>query len=136
MYQIMEDIEYYDIPIYNFPYDVEEDDGEGGAGYTESELGHGLALGGAHPIPLPGMSMVPAGYTTFQHNALYGGQPADERSKSRSKSGGERKQAHAGVVHGQSVGRLPLPMGMGSMVNTVSSTVSVGPSARRSGRRF
>ena len=22
----MEDIEYYDIPIYNFPYDVEEDD--------------------------------------------------------------------------------------------------------------
>lgn len=28
MYQIMEDIEYYDIPIYNFPYDVEEDDEE------------------------------------------------------------------------------------------------------------
>lgn len=26
--QIMEDIEYYDIPIYNFPYDVEEDDEE------------------------------------------------------------------------------------------------------------
>ena len=24
--QIMEDIEYYDIPVYNFPYDVEEDD--------------------------------------------------------------------------------------------------------------
>lgn len=24
----MEDIEYYDIPIYNFPYDVEEDDEE------------------------------------------------------------------------------------------------------------
>ena len=22
----MEDIDYYDIPIYNFPYDVEEDD--------------------------------------------------------------------------------------------------------------
>ena len=22
----MEDIEYYDIPVYNFPYDVEEDD--------------------------------------------------------------------------------------------------------------
>ena len=26
--QIMEDIEYYDIPVYNFPYDVEEDDEE------------------------------------------------------------------------------------------------------------
>ncbi|EJD04013.1 septin [Fomitiporia mediterranea MF3/22] len=26
--RIMEDIEYYDIPIYNFPYDVEEDDEE------------------------------------------------------------------------------------------------------------
>ena len=28
MQQIMEDIEHYDIPIYNFPYDVEEDDEE------------------------------------------------------------------------------------------------------------
>lgn len=26
--KIMEDIEYYDIPIYNFPYDAEEDDEE------------------------------------------------------------------------------------------------------------
>jgi cell division control protein 11 len=25
-FQIMEDIEYYGIPVYNFPYDVEEDD--------------------------------------------------------------------------------------------------------------
>ncbi len=24
--QIMEDIEYYNIPVYNFPYDIEEDD--------------------------------------------------------------------------------------------------------------
>jgi cell division control protein 11 len=24
--QIVEDIEHYDIPVYNFPYDVEEDD--------------------------------------------------------------------------------------------------------------
>lgn len=24
----MEDIEHYDIPIYNFPYDIEEDDEE------------------------------------------------------------------------------------------------------------
>ena len=24
----MEDIDYYDIPVYNFPYDVEEDDEE------------------------------------------------------------------------------------------------------------
>ena len=118
-------------------FDVEEagDDANGEDEIYASELGHGPGQG-PHPVPLPGMPMVPSGYTTFQHNALYGGQPADERGKSRSKSGGERKQAHAGVVHGQSVGRLPLPMGMGSMVNTVSSTVSVGPSARRSGRRF
>ena len=27
-FQIMEDIEHYSIPIYNFPYDVEEDDEE------------------------------------------------------------------------------------------------------------
>ena len=26
--QIMEDIDHYEIPIYNFPYDVEEDDEE------------------------------------------------------------------------------------------------------------
>ena len=26
--RIMEDIEYYNIPVYNFPYDVEEDDEE------------------------------------------------------------------------------------------------------------
>jgi len=26
--RVMEDIEYHDIPIYNFPYDVEEDDEE------------------------------------------------------------------------------------------------------------
>jgi cell division control protein 11 len=26
--QIMEDIDHYDIPVYNFPYDVEEDDEE------------------------------------------------------------------------------------------------------------
>ncbi len=26
--QIMEDIEYYGIPVYNFPYDIEEDDEE------------------------------------------------------------------------------------------------------------
>ena len=26
--QIMEDIDHYEIPIYNFPYDIEEDDEE------------------------------------------------------------------------------------------------------------
>ena len=26
--RVMEDIEYYDIPVYNFPYDIEEDDEE------------------------------------------------------------------------------------------------------------
>ena len=34
----MEDIEYYDIPIYNFPYDVEEDDGDG-VGVPQGVLG-------------------------------------------------------------------------------------------------
>ena len=122
--------------------DVEEDDGEGGAGYTESELGHGLALGGAHPIPLPGMSMVPAGYTTFQHSALYGGGPGSggpgKRGSIVGGTGKTRKseEMHAGVAHGQSMQRLP--MGMSGMMSTVSSTVSVGTNtsgSRRGGTR-
>ena len=28
LFQIIEDIEHYDIPVYDFPYDVEEDDEE------------------------------------------------------------------------------------------------------------
>ncbi|KAI0634509.1 hypothetical protein C8Q77DRAFT_1056476 [Trametes polyzona] len=93
-----------------------------------------------HPIPLPGMPIVPSGPTTFRHSALYG-----RRSGARgSPAGGDRgglgssvgpgmgagpgsdreEQAHAGLVHGQSMQRLPVPMSM--MMTTVSSTVSVG----------
>ena len=115
--------------------DVDDVDEEvEGDGYMDSEIGHvphvselghdPQLTGGHHPIPMPGMRMVPAGYTTFQHSALYGrgqGQQASE------------EQTHAGIVHGQSMQKLP--MGMGRMVTTVSSTVSVGPSARRGATR-
>jgi septin family protein len=38
--KIMEDIEYYDIPIYNFPYDVEEDDEETIQDNSELRVSH------------------------------------------------------------------------------------------------
>ncbi|KAH9846722.1 hypothetical protein C2E23DRAFT_566456 [Lenzites betulinus] len=84
-----------------------------------------------HPIPLPGMPMVPSGYTTFRHSSLYG-----RRSGGRGSSGTttattegagserESEEVHAGLTHGQSLQRLPVPMSM--MMTTVSSTVSVG----------
>lgn len=37
--QIMEDIEYYGIPVYNFPYDVEEDDEDTIADNSELRVG-------------------------------------------------------------------------------------------------
>lgn len=40
----MEDIDYYEIPIYNFPYDVEEDDEETIADNMELRVSH-LLLG-------------------------------------------------------------------------------------------
>lgn len=121
--------------------DVEE--GGEGEGWVESELGHNPSLsGGHHPIPLPGMRMVPAGYTTFQHSALYGGSPTGVsggkagkggKTGKTGRGGREEEELHAGIVHGQSMQRLP--MGMARMMTTVSSTVSVGPSARRRGGR-
>ena len=36
----MEDIDYYEIPIYNFPYDVEEDDEETIADNMELRVSH------------------------------------------------------------------------------------------------
>lgn len=42
----MQDIEHYDIPVYNFPYDVEEDDEE--TIQDNSELR--VRLGGLEPI--------------------------------------------------------------------------------------
>ncbi|RPD60543.1 hypothetical protein L226DRAFT_484721 [Lentinus tigrinus ALCF2SS1-7] len=105
--------------------DVDEGAEGEGEGYMDSELGHNPQLtGGHHPIPMPGMRMVPAGYTTFQHSALYGRGAAEQ---------GAEEKTHAGIVHGQSMQKLP--MGMGRMVTTVSSTVSVGPSARRGATR-
>ncbi|OJT03628.1 hypothetical protein TRAPUB_5656 [Trametes pubescens] len=88
-----------------------------------------------HPIPLPGMPMVPSGYTTFRHSALYGRRAAARGSSSSpttrtpgAGAGAEREseeRAHAGLAHGQSMQRMPVPMSM--MMTTVSSTVSVGP---------
>lgn len=37
--QIMEDIEHYGIPVYNFPYDVEEDDEDTIADNSELRVG-------------------------------------------------------------------------------------------------
>ena len=39
----MEDIEHYDIPVYNFPYDVEEDDEETIQDNSELRVGHFLS---------------------------------------------------------------------------------------------
>ncbi|KAH9934466.1 uncharacterized protein BXZ73DRAFT_100658 [Epithele typhae] len=109
--------------------DVEEgEDADGSGELVESELGHVPLDHGvrAHPIPLPGMRIVPMGYTTFQHASLYG---ADAGGEGRS---GGRAQVHAGIAHGQTMQRLP--MGMSRPVTTVTSTVSVGAGARKGKR--
>ena len=43
-YQIMEDIEYYDIPVYNFPYDIEEDDEDTIQDNSELRVRHEASL--------------------------------------------------------------------------------------------
>lgn len=40
----MEDIEHYDIPVYNFPYDVEEDDEETIQDNSELRVGREVHL--------------------------------------------------------------------------------------------
>ncbi len=40
----MEDIEYYNIPVYNFPYDVEEDDEDTITDNQELRVGHAVGL--------------------------------------------------------------------------------------------
>ncbi|KAI1787041.1 hypothetical protein LXA43DRAFT_951657 [Ganoderma leucocontextum] len=112
--------------------DVDELEADGVAELYWSEIGHGYQHG-HHPVPLPGMQIVPSGYTTFQHNALYG-QERWERGERARGGPGQREPAHAGIAHGESMQRLPLPMGMTQMITTVSSTVSVGPSGGRNGR--
>ena len=112
--------------------DIDEVGADSTAEVYESEIGHGYQHG-PHPVPLPGMQIVPAGYTTFQHNALYGEERWDRGARGR-RGSSQREPAHAGIAHGESIQRLPLPMGMAQMMTTVSSTVSVGPSGRRNGR--
>ncbi|EIW53157.1 uncharacterized protein TRAVEDRAFT_74582 [Trametes versicolor FP-101664 SS1] len=105
------------------------------AAAAHSEQAHRHFQQQHHPIPLPGMPMVPSGYTTFRHSALYGRRSAARGSSSSpttrtsgAGAGGERdseERPHAGLAHGQSMQRMPVPMSM--MMTTVSSTVSVGP---------
>ena len=45
----MEDIEHYDIPVYNFPYDVEEDDEETVQDNSELRVGQTVFLGSTGP---------------------------------------------------------------------------------------
>ncbi|KAI0365417.1 hypothetical protein BV20DRAFT_761122 [Pilatotrama ljubarskyi] len=88
--------------------------------------GHGQASpqDARHPIPLPGMPMVPSGYTTFRHSALYARSSRNAGSRGSVGPAEREERAHAGLEHGQSMQRLPVPMSM--MMTTVSSTVSVG----------
>lgn len=44
----MQDIEYYDIPVYNFPYDVEEDDEETIQDNSKLRVSVKVVGGGAH----------------------------------------------------------------------------------------
>jgi len=50
----MEDIEHYDIPIYNFPYDVEEDDEETIIDNSELRVKQQSILGQIDTDSLPG----------------------------------------------------------------------------------
>ncbi|KAI0356823.1 hypothetical protein OH77DRAFT_1423044 [Trametes cingulata] len=77
-----------------------------------------------HPIPLPGMPMVPSGYTTFRHSALYARSSRTAGSRGSMGPAEREERAHAGLEYGQSMQRIPVPMSM--MMTTVSSTVSVG----------
>ncbi|KAI8996647.1 hypothetical protein BD414DRAFT_208836 [Trametes punicea] len=77
-----------------------------------------------HPIPLPGMPIVPSGYTTFRHSALYGRGSRSASVRGSTPSVEEDETPHAGLAHGESLQRLPMPLSM--MMTTVSSTVSVG----------
>jgi cell division control protein 11 len=45
----MEDIEHYDIPVYNFPCDVEEDDEETIQDNSELRVSHIFSLGNSEP---------------------------------------------------------------------------------------
>ncbi|KAI0649701.1 hypothetical protein C8Q79DRAFT_342317 [Trametes meyenii] len=89
-----------------------------------------------HPIPLPGMPMVPSGYTTFRHSSLYGrtSRAVSTRGSGEAEEEREEPLAHAGLTYGQSMQRLPVPMSM--MMTTVSSTVSVGSGRSKSTSRW
>ncbi|KAI0761384.1 hypothetical protein BD413DRAFT_245799 [Trametes elegans] len=95
---------------------------------------HGREQPSRHPIPLPGMPMVPAGYTTFRHSALYGRSSRNASRPGSSQTEREKEESHAGLAHGESMQRLPVPMSM--MMTTVSSTVSVGTTSAVSTPRW
>lgn len=60
--QVMEDIEYYGIPVYNFPYDVEEDD--------EDTIADNSELRGLMPFAIVGS----------EEEVVIGGEPIRARS--------------------------------------------------------
>ncbi|OSC99285.1 hypothetical protein PYCCODRAFT_854767 [Trametes coccinea BRFM310] len=82
-----------------------------------------------HPIPLPDMPVVPSGYATFRHSALYGRGSRITSSRGSTPGVEDEEKHHAGLAHGESMQRLPVPMSM--MMTTVSSTVSVGTGESR-----
>ena len=112
--------------------DIDEHEADDVTEPYETEVGQGYRPV-RHPVPLPGMQIMPSGYTTFQHNSLYG-QERWARGETGTGGAGRKEPAHAGIAHGENMQRLPLPMDMAQMMTTVSSTVSVGPSGRRNGR--
>jgi len=65
----MEDIDHYEIPIYNFPYDVEEDDEETIADNMELRVSHDIRT--RHPAHFL-ISFV-TGSTSFRCCRLRGG---------------------------------------------------------------
>lgn len=48
----MEDIEHYDIPVYNFPYDVEEDDEETIQDNSELRVSNSNTLNSSATLPI------------------------------------------------------------------------------------
>lgn len=63
--RVMEDIEYYNIPIYNFPYDVEEDDEE--TIQDNSELRVSPVRGRLRLRGTCFLTMCPTGYDALLH---------------------------------------------------------------------
>lgn len=65
----MEDIEYYDIPVYNFPYDVEEDDEDTIQDNSELRVRPKLDIATTHRT----LIVAYAGYDALRHCWIRGG---------------------------------------------------------------